>query len=36
MIAGEWRVTEGVPVGMDLARLRYEHGRAAAAFVAST
>jgi 8-oxoguanine deaminase len=35
MIGGKWRVTDGVPVGMDLARLRYEHGRAAAAFVTS-
>jgi 8-oxoguanine deaminase len=35
MIGGEWRVTEGVPVGMDLARLRHEHGVAAAAFMTS-
>ena len=35
MIAGQWRVTDGVPVGMDLARLRYEHGQAAAAFLTS-
>jgi 8-oxoguanine deaminase len=33
MIAGEWRATDGVPVGMDLAQLRYEHGRAARAFL---
>jgi 8-oxoguanine deaminase len=33
MIAGEWRATDGVPVGMDLAQLRYEHGRAAKAFL---
>ena len=25
---------DGLPVGMDLARLRYEHGRAAFAFLA--
>jgi 8-oxoguanine deaminase len=34
MVAGQWRVIEGAPVGMDLARLRDEHGRAAAAFLA--
>jgi 8-oxoguanine deaminase len=33
MIAGDWRVTDGIPVGMDLARLRYEHGKAASAFM---
>ena len=33
MIAGEWRVTDGVPVGVDLARLHDEHGRAARAFI---
>ncbi len=33
MIAGEWRVIEGSPIGVDLARLREEHGRAAAAFL---
>ena len=35
MIAGQWRVTDGVPVGVDLARLRDEHGRAALAFLAN-
>jgi 8-oxoguanine deaminase len=35
MIAGQWRVIDGAPVGMDLARLRYEHGRAATAFLDS-
>jgi 8-oxoguanine deaminase len=34
MIAGQWRVVDGVPVGIDLERLRYEHGRAASAFLA--
>ena len=34
MIAGKWRVTDGVPIGMDLERLRYEHGEAASAFLA--
>jgi 8-oxoguanine deaminase len=33
MISGEWRVTGGAPVGMDLAQLRYEHGKAALAFL---
>jgi 8-oxoguanine deaminase len=33
MIAGEWRVIAGSPVGVDLARLRDEHGAAAAAFL---
>lgn len=33
MIAGEWRVAEGVPVGVDLARLRFEHGEAAKKFL---
>ncbi|MCX5517611.1 8-oxoguanine deaminase [Kaistia defluvii] len=35
MVKGDWRVEEGVPVGMDLARLRYEHGQAAKAFLES-
>jgi len=35
MIAGQWRVTDGAPVGVDLARLRDEHGRAALAFLAN-
>ena len=35
MIAGKWRVTEGLPVGVDLAQLRDEHGRAALAFLAN-
>lgn len=33
MVAGEWRVTDGMPVGVDLAKLRYEHGAAAKAFL---
>lgn len=33
MIKGEWRVVDGAPLGTDLARLRAEHGRAAAAFL---
>jgi 8-oxoguanine deaminase len=35
MVAGQWRVTDGVPVGIDLARLRYEHGQAALKFLAN-
>lgn len=33
MVAGEWRVVDGQPVGIDVARLRYEHGEAAKAFL---
>jgi len=33
MIGGRWRVVDGTAVGVDMARLRYEHGRAAAAFL---
>ncbi|MEN6543892.1 8-oxoguanine deaminase [Parvibaculum sp.] len=33
MIGGEWRVTDGQPVGLDIARLRHEHGEAAKAFL---
>jgi len=35
MIAGQWRVVDGMPVGVDLERLRYDHGQAASAFLAS-
>ncbi|MEM9732780.1 MAG: 8-oxoguanine deaminase [Pseudomonadota bacterium] len=35
MIAGEWRVEDTQPVGMDVARLRHEHGAAAKAFLES-
>ena len=34
MIAGDWRVENGAPIGVDLARLRAEHGEAAKAFLA--
>jgi 8-oxoguanine deaminase len=34
MIAGQWRVVDGKPVGMDLEKLRHEHGQAAVAFLA--
>lgn len=33
MIAGEWRVVGGDPVGVDVGQLRREHGRAARDFV---
>ncbi|CAN5182867.1 8-oxoguanine deaminase [soil metagenome] len=33
MVAGRWLVTDGMPHGVDIARLRHEHGRAAKAFV---
>ena len=35
MIAGEWRLVDGAPVGIDLARLRAEHGKAATAFLSN-
>ena len=33
MIKGEWRLVDGEPPGVDLARLRHEHGKAAARFL---
>lgn len=33
MVAGDWRVVDGMPVGIDVARLRHEHGEAARAFL---
>lgn len=33
MIKGAWRVVDAAPIGVDVARLRAEHGRAAAAFL---
>lgn len=33
MIGGEWKVEDGVPVGIDVARLRAEHGAAAKRFL---
>jgi 8-oxoguanine deaminase len=35
MVKGEWRVSGGVPLGVDVARLRHEHGAAAKAFAAA-
>jgi 8-oxoguanine deaminase len=34
MVGGAWRIVDGVPPGMDLARLRHDHGAAARRFVA--
>jgi 8-oxoguanine deaminase len=33
MIGGEWRVVDGQPLGVDLERLRHDHGAAARAFL---
>jgi 8-oxoguanine deaminase len=33
MVKGAWRVVDALPVGVDLARLRREHGEAAKAFL---
>ncbi len=33
MVKGEWRVIDALPVGVDLARLRREHGEAAKVFL---
>jgi len=35
MVAGEWKVEDCMPVHMDVAKLRYEHGEAAKAFLQS-
>lgn len=35
MVKGRWTVEDGLPVGLDIGRLRHEHGRAAAAFLAA-
>jgi 8-oxoguanine deaminase len=34
MVGGTWRIVDGVPPGIDLARLRHEHGAAALRFLA--
>jgi 8-oxoguanine deaminase len=36
MIGGAWRVVDGEPLGVDLARLRHEHGAAAREFLAGS
>jgi 8-oxoguanine deaminase len=33
MIGGTWRVVDGTPLGVDVARLRHEHGEAAKRFL---
>jgi 8-oxoguanine deaminase len=33
MIKGEWRLVDGAPIGVDIARLRSEHGKAAERFL---
>jgi 8-oxoguanine deaminase len=33
MVKGEWRVEDGMPKGVDVAKLRREHGAAAKAFL---
>ncbi|MEL6968295.1 MAG: 8-oxoguanine deaminase [Pseudomonadota bacterium] len=35
MVAGEWRVIDAMPVGVDIVRLRQEHGAAARTFLES-
>ncbi|MDB5649854.1 MAG: 8-oxoguanine deaminase [Hyphomicrobiales bacterium] len=35
MVEGRWRVIDGMPVNMDIVRLRREHGAAAKAFLTS-
>jgi 8-oxoguanine deaminase len=34
MIAGQWRIVDGVPPGVDLQQLREQHGKAALAALA--
>jgi len=34
MVGGAWRVVDGLPLGLDLQRLRHEHGAAARRFLA--
>jgi 8-oxoguanine deaminase len=36
MVGGKWRVADGIPLGMDIARLRAEHARVAADFLTSS
>ncbi len=33
MVGGEWRVINGMPIGIDVDRLRFEHGQAAKLFL---
>ena len=34
MVGGTWRVVDGMPIGVDLKRLRHEHGAVAKSFLA--
>lgn len=33
MIAGQWRLVDGLPIGIDVEKLRKDHGQAAAKFI---
>jgi 8-oxoguanine deaminase len=35
MVKGVWKVEDGMPAGVDVAKLRHEHGEAARAFLTS-
>jgi 8-oxoguanine deaminase len=35
MVGGQWRVEHGEPIGIDIEKLRREHGEAAKAFLAA-
>jgi 8-oxoguanine deaminase len=35
MVGGQWRVEHGEPIGIDIEKLRHEHGEAAKAFLAA-
>jgi 8-oxoguanine deaminase len=35
MVAGTWRVEDGQPAGVDVEKLRREHGAAAKAFLSA-
>jgi 8-oxoguanine deaminase len=35
MVGGQWRVEHGDPIGIDVGKLRHEHGEAAKAFLAA-
>jgi 8-oxoguanine deaminase len=35
MVGGQWRVEHGDPIGIDVAKLRHEHGEAAKAFLSA-
>jgi 8-oxoguanine deaminase len=35
MVKGVWKVEDRMPIGIDVAKLRHEHGAAAKAFLAA-